>query len=93
MKVLMILFVSLVPLLAACGGPSTYTAYEVIRQADRLETGDDVRVVPMEGDAYRGQVVALEDGRLTVSLKGSQERTIAWSEIRVIERVRQVKAR
>lgn len=74
----------------ACGGPYTYTAYEVIHQADLLHAGDNVRVVPLGGEPFQGQLVSVEDGQITVDTSGDRQRTIAWNDIRVIERVRRV---
>ena len=51
-----------------------------------------MRVVPREGAPYQGRLVGIEDGRLTVLLSGDRERSIAWAEIRVIERIVEVRA-
>ncbi len=93
MKRLALLLLLATTLPTACGSPYSYVSYEVIRLQDRLQPGDDVRVVPREGDAYRGRLVRIEDGRLTISVSGSRERTIAWSEIRVVERIVRVGGR
>jgi hypothetical protein len=89
--ILTLLFVC--ALAAACGSPYTYRSYEVIRQADRLQAGDDVRVVPLEGESYQGRLVGIEEGRVTVLLAGDRERSILWPEIRIIERVAEVRGR
>ena len=89
--VVMILLAATLP--AACGSPYSYVSYEVVRSQDRLAPGDDVRVVPREGEAYRGRLVSIESGLLTVSVSESRERTIAWQDIRVIERIQRVRGR
>ena len=73
--------------LIGCGKPYTYDSYEVVRRLDRLQPGDDVRVVPLEGEAYKGVLVRVDGQRLTVSTTENRERTISWDQVRVIERI------
>ncbi len=76
-----------------CGGASTYTSYEVIRTSDRLNPGDEVQIVPNVGRIIRGKLVQVGKDRLTVATEVSGERTIAWEEIRVLERIQKTRAR
>lgn len=73
--------------LTGCGKPYSYVSYEVVRRLDRLQPGDDVRVVPREGEAYKGVLVRVDGQRLTVSTTENRERTIPWDQVRVIERI------
>ncbi len=78
---------------AGCGGPYTYWSYEVIHQADRLQPGDRVRVVPIKGAPFRGSLVNTTERVAVVATDAGDEREIAWAEIRVLERVVKAVAR
>ena len=93
MRGLILTLLAACALVSACGSPYTYRSYEVVRQVDRLQAGDDVRVVPVEGEPYQGRLVGIENGRVTVRLTGDRERSILWLEIRVIERMAEVRVR
>ncbi len=76
-----------------CGSTSTYISYEVVRTPERLKPGDEVQVLPNNGETIRGKLVQVGDARLTIATELSGERTIAWEEIRVLERVQKIRAR
>ena len=76
-----------------CSKSYIYTSYEVVRTPDRLKPGDEVQVVPNVGRIFRGKLVQVGNDRLTVATEMSGERTIAWEEIRVLERIRKTRAR
>ena len=83
-----IAFLMLGPCLAGCARHYTYLSYKVIRVPEELRVGDEIRIVPKAGDRIQGTLVRIEASRLTIAADGSEERTVAWEEIRVLERVR-----
>ena len=78
---------------AGCGSPYTYWSYEVIHRANRLQPGDQVRVVPTNGAPFRGSLLSTTEQVAVVAMEGGGERTIAWTDIRVLERVVKTVAR
>ena len=85
---ILVVFLTLGPCLAGCARHYTYLSYKVIRTSEELKVGDEIRIAPKTGGSIQGTLVRIEDSRLTVSAGSSGERTVAWEDIRVLERVR-----
>ncbi|MDP6778725.1 MAG: hypothetical protein QGI83_18365 [Candidatus Latescibacteria bacterium] len=78
---------------AGCGSSYTYRSYEVIHRVDLLKPGDEVRVVPVNGAPFRGSLLSKTELVAVVATEGGGERAIAWTDIRVVERVVKAVAR
>ena len=81
-------FLTLAPCMVGCARHYTYLAYTVIHTPAEMKVGDEVQIVPKAGDTIRGTLVRIEGYRLTVAAEGGAERTVAWEDIRALERVR-----
>ena len=79
--------------LVSCGGPFTYTSYEVIHSPKYLREGDQVRIVAAGSVGVTGTVLGVNGDELKIVVDGEGERDYKWKQIKVIERVEKAKVR
>ena len=85
---LILLLLLVVPMLWSCAKTYTYQSYEVVRNLDRVNPGEDVKLVQMDGELIHGTVVQVEGGILTVATFDKGRKKIAWSDVLLLERVK-----
>ena len=87
---LILLLLLVVPMLWSCAKTYTYQSYEVVRNLDRVNPGEDIKLVQMGGELIHGTVVQVEGDVLTVATFDKGRKKIAWSDVLLLERVKKV---
>ncbi|MEE2754586.1 MAG: hypothetical protein VX910_11435 [Candidatus Latescibacterota bacterium] len=85
---LILLLLLVVPTLWSCAKTYTYQSYEVVRNLDRVNPGEDIKLVQMDGELIRGTVVHVEGNILTVATFDKGRKKVAWSDVLLLERVK-----
>ena len=85
---LILLLLLVVPTLWSCAKTYTYQSYEVVRNLDRVNPGEDIKLVQMDGELIRGTVVQVEGNILTVATFDKGRKKVAWSDVLLLERVK-----
>lgn len=86
---LILLLLLVLSTLSSCAKTYTYQSYEVVRNLDRVNPGEDIKLVQMDGELIRGTVVQVEGDILTVVTFDKGRKKVAWSDVLVLERVKE----
>ena len=73
--------------LSGCAKTYMYNYYEVIRAADELRVGDDLRVALKNDERVRGTLIRVNETEVVVATEGRGKKRIAWEDIHLLERI------
>jgi len=86
-KLLLVLLLA-VPVFGSCSKTYTYQSYEVIRSFDKINPGEDIKLLKKDGELIQGTVVQIDGTVLTVATFDKGRKKVKWDEVRVLERVK-----